>query len=1191
MAEAVGLVASIATLLQVSTTVVGYVTDVKDASKERKRLLDELSSTSCFLYMLQGRAVQAEAGKGEHLDTIRSLNLPNGPLAQFKSALERLVKKLAPTVGLMKGVGKALAWPFKKDEIKDILGVIERSKTHFTLALQGESLELSRAIKSDIAGITERVEQLQIVQIDTQREDALRWLETVDPSLNHNAACKKHEPQTGEWFLISREFNNWKVSQNSILWLYGIPGCGKTVLSSTIVEHMKGFCEAGPSNALAYFYFDFNERKKQNVKNMLRSVIAQFSREGATLPGAVQTLLQYKGKAQEPNEQTLVQTLSSVFKEGGEYYVILDALDECAERENLLKIVSELASHGRSNLHMLFTSRREQDIKEELDHIATEAVPIQNAKVDKDITLHVRRCLEEDRKLKKWPDSIKHEIETSLVEGAHGMFRWVFCQLETLKACITKPALRLALKQLPKTLDETYERILRSVPEGHFEQVYSILQWLAFSERPLFLEEVAEAAIMRSASYDLDLENRLIDPEDVLRICSSLVTHVHVHVHVHNIWGNVSVVDEGEKDETLSELPTGTETRRRTQVRFAHFSVKEYIVSERIRSTGASKFSVSEITSHTNLGNFCLSYLLLLDQYETLSEEQLAEYPLHEYSAEHWYEHVKHLEYNKLDITETMTLVSKLLNPSEGFAFINWLRISEPDNGNHGQKSLHRKFNQAAPLLYYAALLGLPTATGMLLQNGSGVNAQGGDLGNALQAASSGGHQDIVRLLIEKGADVNAQGGRHGNALQAAASWRGTEAIVRLLIEKGADVNAQGGYYGNALQAASWGGTEAIVRLLIEKGADVNAQGGEYGNALQAASSGGHQDIVRLLIEKGADVNAQGGRHGNALQAASWRGTEAIVRLLIEKGADVNAQGGYCGNALQAASKSGTEAIVRLLIEKGADVNAQGGYYGNALQAASLSGTEAIVRLLIEKGADVNAQGGYHGNALQAASKSGTEAIVRLLIEKGADVNAQGGNHSNAFQVVTLGSHEDIFRLFIEEGADANARGGNFGNALQAASWRGHEDIVRLLIEKGADVNAQGGEYGNALQAASTSESGNEDIVRLLIEKGADVNAQGGRYGNALQAASWSGHEDIVRLLLEKGADVNARGGKYGNALQAASWSGHEDIVRLLLEKGADVNAQGGEYGNALQAASTSESGNEDIVRLLIEKGADVNAQ
>jgi ankyrin repeat protein len=330
-------------------------------------------------------------------------------------------------------------------------------------------------------------------------------------------------------------------------------------------------------------------------------------------------------------------------------------------------------------------------------------------------------------------------------------------------------------------------------------------------------------------------------------------------------------------------------------------------------------------------------------------------------------------------------------------------------------------------------------------------------MASAMQAASAGGHEAMVKMLLDKGADINAQSGQYGNALQAASS-RGHEAVVRLLLDKGADVNAQGGEYGNALQAAVSDGNEAVVRLLLDKGADVNAQGGEYGNALQAASSGGHEQIAKLLLNKGADVNAQGGLYSNALQAASRRGYEEVVRLLLSKGADINAQGGYYGNALQAASFKGYEAVVRLLLDKGADVNAQGGEYGNALQEASFGGHEAIVKMLLDKGADINAQGGEYGNALQAASSRGYEAVVRLLLDKGADVNAQGGEYGNALQAAVSDGNEAVVRLLLDKGADVNAQGGKYGNALQAASSKGHEQIVKLLLDRGAVTQEESAE-------------------------------------------------------------------------------------------------------------------------------------
>ncbi|KAJ5062029.1 heterokaryon incompatibility protein-domain-containing protein [Bipolaris maydis] len=198
----------------------------------------------------------------------------------------------------------------------------------------------------------------------------------------------------------------------------------------------------------------------------------------------------------------------------------------------------------------------------------------------------------------------------------------------------------------------------------------------------------------------------------------------------------------------------------------------------------------------------------------------------------------------------------------------------------------------------------------------------------------------LLPFLLNTEIDVNAQGGEYGNALQAAASRSSNEEIVKILLNAGADVNAQGGYYGNALQSASATSrskyrvrSKETVKMLLDAGADVNAQGGYYGNALQAAAYNGWYGIVEGLLDAGADVNAQGGEYGNALQAASRSGNEEIGKMLLNAGADVNGQGGYYGNALQAAKNNRpdtyrnpqTEMVVEMLLDAGADDTDQDG--------------------------------------------------------------------------------------------------------------------------------------------------------------------------------------------------------------------------------------------------------------------------
>jgi hypothetical protein len=136
MADPLSISASIVAILQLTSTIVQYLNDVKDASKECLRIRDEISSTSFLLYMLKDRAEHAQAGD-DSSSMVRSLNVPNGPLKQFKETLERLTACLAPVHG-PKGIGKAVSWPLKKTEVKDILGKIERQKLLFSLALQND---------------------------------------------------------------------------------------------------------------------------------------------------------------------------------------------------------------------------------------------------------------------------------------------------------------------------------------------------------------------------------------------------------------------------------------------------------------------------------------------------------------------------------------------------------------------------------------------------------------------------------------------------------------------------------------------------------------------------------------------------------------------------------------------------------------------------------------------------------------------------------------------------------------------------------------------------------------------------------------------------------------------------------------------------------------------------------------------
>lgn len=379
--------------------------------------------------------------------------------------------------------------------------------------------------------------------------------------------------------------------------------------------------------------------------------------------------------------------------------------------------------------------------------------------------------------------------------------------------------------------------MLENIDSKHRGQVASSLKWLAFSLRPLRLDELAEIFILDPThAVPFDENERLFKPEDVLKYLPGLVTTAPVRVHdFHTIWFDTEAIE----------------------IKLAHFSIKEYFISQRIRQDQgpSAEFSINETNAHLHISESCLAYHLQISEKELATEKSLRRFALWEYAALYWANHLEQVAQGSW--TPSVTNRTALVFTPRAQSLLNMIRTKDPDYGNI--QNLEKKIDKLASPLYYTASLGALRITDLLIKNGADINecSLGGRFGNALQAAAWWGDESVVQLLLDNGANINAQGGWYGNALQAAA-FDGNESVVQLLLDKGANINAQGGEYGNALQATAFNGNESVVQLLLDNGADINAQGGKYGNALQAVVAGNELDIARLLLSRGARVDPPG---------------------------------------------------------------------------------------------------------------------------------------------------------------------------------------------------------------------------------------------------------------------------------------------------------------------------------------------
>ena len=253
-----------------------------------------------------------------------------------------------------------------------------------------------------------------------------KWLSAPDSSINYQKALSLRQADTGLWLLESDLYKEWKVKASSI-WLHGIPGCGKTVLCSTLLENILEHAAGDPGKNVAYFYFDFNDRQKQDPQLMIRSLISQLSQQCIGVPPGLGGLFSSCEDGQrQPSLDALLKVLQQLINELPCTYVIVDALDECDSRRELMSIIKKMFAWQLQGLHLMFTSRREGDIESTLGRILDDKsiIFIQSKAVDLDIQSYVRWRLSDEDSLQKWQADamIRKRIENSLVEGAHGMY-------------------------------------------------------------------------------------------------------------------------------------------------------------------------------------------------------------------------------------------------------------------------------------------------------------------------------------------------------------------------------------------------------------------------------------------------------------------------------------------------------------------------------------------------------------------------------------------------------------------------------------------------------------------------------------------------------------------------------------------------------------------------------------------------
>jgi hypothetical protein len=422
----------------------------------------------------------------------------------------------------------------------------------------------------------------------------------------------------------------------------------------------------------------------------------------------------------------------------------------------------------------------------------------------------------------------------------------VFCQLEILRHCFP-PSVRRILDELPESLDETYERILREIRKPNQGHARRLLQCLVVAVRPLSVEELAEVL-----AFDFNAEGmpklnpgwRWEDQEEaVTSACSSLVM----------------IVKDGDS----------------RVVQFSHFSVKEFLTADRLAEPirDVSSYHIRPEAAHTVLAQACLGVLLRLE--DRVDRDNIESFPLARYGAQYWPTHAR-VENVSSHIKDGMERLFDADKPH----FATWLWIYNDDQWGRSMFTMRPEEPEAVSL-YHAARLGFRDLTEHLIaEHPEHVNARGGREVTPIHAAASTGQADILSLLIQHGAYVNGRNG-DGRTPLFEASMNSRLEAGQFLLNHGADIDARDVYNDTALTGAIVRNIE-FARMLLERGALIDVRGFLGRTALHWAAQEGRAEFVRLLLEHGADVNARDEDGKTPSQLVSRDGHTEIVELLSE---------------------------------------------------------------------------------------------------------------------------------------------------------------------------------------------------------------------------------------------------------------------------------------------------------------------
>ncbi|ERF73160.1 hypothetical protein EPUS_03001 [Endocarpon pusillum Z07020] len=985
-------------------------------------------------------------------------------------------------------------------------------------------------------------------------------------------------PGTCMWVLEDPKYNDWRQNQrDDLLWLSADPGCGKTVLSKSLIDNE--LCDTDTS-LTCYFFFKDNE-EQNSISTALCALLHQlFAKKPRLLRHAMKSWEQNGSKLQQETHalwQIFIAATTDPI--AGNVTCVLDALDECKEIEarRLIRFLNQFytssfqGTQRSSQLKFIVTSRPYDEIARSFRGIPDDLPTIrlfgerENDKISLEINrvIHVR--VQEISKELGLEEDAQSTLKEKLLSITHRTYLWLHLVIEEVRSSLerTPKGIIGIIASIPNTVEDVYEMLLNRNKKNprKVEHARKLLHIILAARRPLLLKEL-DVAYHIATEYPVGSYNELHLDEK------------HFEDKVRNLCGPFVFVND-------------------LRVYLIHQTAKEFLVGKGLPiEAGCNwKHSLEECYSEKVMAEICIYYILFKDfdgphaikdkkikhnkrkEVDFLPEVR-PEFSFIGYAAMHWASHFRRAAAEEQDRLLESNLM--LCNPESRRAQL-WYSISCEDGK---ASSLH---DEGLTNLHLAALNGHEALAKLLLQRDeSKLNLRDSNGCTPLHWAAKYGYEEVVKVLLTEGkAEVDSEYVQKQTPLLRTTET-GHEAGMDLpLGTSKIEVDAKNTYGKTPLSLAARNGHEAVVKLLLNMDkVDINLllikavrrrrlsvakllletenfdlKQITYKNAFDDACANGHVDVMELLLRTGrVDVNSTN-RHGyTPLSEAIQEGRASVVQLLLDHDeVDLNLQDDKGRTALhRASSKRKTDMVTLLLGTGNVDVNLKDGFGKTSLHMAADRGHASVVQLLSANDeVDLNLQDAWGWTALHYASSRVKESVVELLLDtEKSEVNLKNCQGETALQIASQYGNKNVVKLLLEKGKiDVDVKNDRGETALHLASRKGNRDVVQLLLEAGkSEIHLKNNLGQTALHLACGRPRRSNILVHLLLERSkAEVDVQDKSGTTALHYASYYGNTHLVYLLLEMGkAEVNLKNTRGLTALQLASRRGHQEVVKLL---------------------------------------------